>query len=236
MKDLNAGVHISPNIQSDSEIYEIENLACDPENKIEDFLESIFDWTGKKVLDIGCGTGFHLPYFSKKADHVFGLEPHDSSRLKALSRIYHLELSNVSVLKGSAESVLLESDSIDFAIARFTYFWGAGSERGLEEVFRVLKPGGFFVTIDNNLDRGTFGSWVKESFSFSELKQAEIEKFWIEQGFAKETIDSSWVFDNHLDFEKVLKIEFPKTYQRILASHKGKSVDYTFNIFYKQKS
>jgi len=39
MKNLNAGAHASPNIQTDSDIYELENRACDPNYKIESFLE-----------------------------------------------------------------------------------------------------------------------------------------------------------------------------------------------------
>ena len=33
-------------------------------------------WTGADILDIGCGTGFHLPRFAREAAHVVGVEPH----------------------------------------------------------------------------------------------------------------------------------------------------------------
>jgi len=236
MKNLNAGVHTSPNIQSDSEIYEIENRACDPEGKIEAFLEELIDLSGKRILDVGCGTGFHLPLYAKKAEHVFGLEPHDSSRLKAMHRVFDKGLVNVSVMKGSAETVLLEDESIDFAYSKFAYFWGPGCELGLAEVFRVLKLGGLFVMTDNNLEKGTFGSWVKQSFDFSDSKQKEVDEFWGSQGFVLKTIQSEWVFQTRSDLESVLKIEFPNEYKGIVARHKGLSVDYSFNLYYKYKS
>lgn len=236
MKDLNSGAHVSPNIQSNFEVYELENKSCDPDHKIEQFLEEKFDWSAKKVLDLGCGTGYHLPYFAQKANHVFGVEPHDASRLEALKRVYTQRAFNISVLKGTAESILLESESIDFACARFAYFWGQGCEKGLEEVDRVLKPGGSFVMIDNNLDRGTFGLWVKRSFSFHDEKQKETDAFWSEKGFEKEVIDSEWRFETRDDLKKVLKIEFPEDiYRQILSEHKGNTIDYTFNLFYKTK-
>jgi len=235
VKDLNAGVHVSPNIQSDSEVYEIENIACDPEKKIETFLKSVFNWSGKRVLDVGCGTGFHLPYYASEASHVFGVEPHDSSRIKAMKRISELEVSNVSILKGTAESVTLKNESVDLAYSRFAYFWGAGCEQGVKEIFRVLKPGGLFVMIDNNLERGTFGAWVKESFRHSDIKQQEVDAFWKSQGFEIKTIDSCWSFKTREDLENVLRMESPKMYLELLSRHKGLTIDYSFNLYFKTK-
>lgn len=65
-----SGVHAAPNIQSDPDLYEIENLAADPGNLIEKFIKEIAGWTGKTagwtgktVLDLGAGTGFHIKNF-----------------------------------------------------------------------------------------------------------------------------------------------------------------------------
>ena len=33
-------------------------------------------WAGRSVLDLGCGTGFHLPRFAATAASVIGVEPH----------------------------------------------------------------------------------------------------------------------------------------------------------------
>ena len=234
MKDLSRGAHVSPNIQGDSLHYELENQICDPEHKIENFLESIFDWSGKFVLDIGCGTGFHLPYFADSARHVFGIEPHDLSRLKAMKRVLSLRAPNISLLKGTAETIPLRDSLVDFAIARFAYFWGNGCENGLKEVNRILAPKSCMVIIDNNLEEGTFGPWVKESFNFSDSKQNEVEEFWKDQGFSLEKIHSSWEFNNRQDFENVLRIEFPDSvYKKILTSHQSLTIEYTFNIYYQ---
>lgn len=237
MKDLEKGYHASPNIHSASDIYEIENIACDPEHKIEDFIQKNFELAGKKLLDIGCGTGFHLPFFSEKAEHIYGLEPHDENRLKGMKRIVDLDLQNISLFKGSAEAISLADNLIDFAYSRFAYFWGKGCEPGIEEVFRVLKPGGSFLMIDNNLERGTFGGWVKRSFGHSDTKQSEIDQFWSDQGFDLTIIDSEWRFESREDLEKVLAIEFPKEiYREIISEHSGNVIDYSFNLYYKTKS
>lgn len=236
MSDLNKGFHESPNIHLNYDVYEVENLACDPERKIENFIESKFDLRNKNILDIGCGTGFHLPYYSALAAHVFGVEPFDVNRLIGMKRIFDLGLENVSLLKGTAEVLPLKSGLVDFAYARFAYFWGEGCEKGLDEAFRVLKSGGTFLMIDNNLERGTFGSWVKKSFGHSDNKQNEIDSFWSSQGFDLESIDSQWSFKSREDLEKVILIEFPeKIAKEIISEHKGTSIDYTFNLYFKTK-
>lgn len=236
MNDLNAGAHYSPNINDNSALYEIENLACDPEHQIESFFSGLIDLHQKTILDVGCGTGFHLPHFKDLAHHIFGVEPFDDSRLKAIKRISDRELKNISILKGTAETLLLKDESIDFAYSRFAYFWGAGCEPGLKEVFRVLKSKGLFCMIDNNLERGEFGPWVKESFKLSDDKQSEVDAFWKDQSFQLKIIDSKWRFKNRADLESVIRIEFSeKLASKIIEKHKSLDVDYSFNIYYKFK-
>ena len=45
---------------------------------------ALVDWAGRDVLDLGCGTGFHLPRFAETARTVVGVEPHPD--LVALAR------------------------------------------------------------------------------------------------------------------------------------------------------
>ena len=66
----------SPNIWESPEVYELENLAVDRTGVIEAAMREIDDWAGRDVLDIGCGTGFHLPGFAATARTVVGVEPH----------------------------------------------------------------------------------------------------------------------------------------------------------------
>ena len=54
--------------------------------------------TGGAVLDVGCGTGFHLPRFADDAAAVVGVEPHPD--LVALARRRTRALANVTVLAG----------------------------------------------------------------------------------------------------------------------------------------
>ena len=106
------GVHLAPNIQGSPDIYEIENNAVDPEQRIEAAMQAILPWAGKTLVDCGAGTGFHIPRFSMEAQHVIAVEPHGVSRLEAMARAVRLSLENVSIIRGSAEKLLLPDHSV----------------------------------------------------------------------------------------------------------------------------
>jgi tRNA G46 methylase TrmB len=84
----------------------VENRAADPDQLIERAMWRIAPWEGNLVVDLGAGTGFHLPRFHDRAAHVIGIEPHAPSRLRAMARCAALGLERASIMTGSAEQVL----------------------------------------------------------------------------------------------------------------------------------
>ena len=134
------GVVPSPNIWHHPETYELENRATDPEGVVETAMQRVLEgtgspgWSGRDVLDLGCGTGFHLPRWATEARRVHGVEPHpDLARLAARRTA---RLANVSVSVGTAQSIPLAPGSVDVAQARWAYFFGPGCEPGLRELGR----------------------------------------------------------------------------------------------------
>ena len=77
----------SPNIWDDPDLYETENLGVDRAGVIEAAMRGIQDWRGLDVLDLGCGTGFHLPRFAETARSVVGVEPHPPLVERARARV-----------------------------------------------------------------------------------------------------------------------------------------------------
>jgi predicted RNA methylase len=77
----------SPNIWDSPEVYELENLGVDRAGVIEAAMREVHDWAGRDVLDIGCGTGFHLPRFAATARTVVGVEPHPPLVVRARRRV-----------------------------------------------------------------------------------------------------------------------------------------------------
>ena len=222
----------SPNIWNHPDVYEIENRGVDPEGLIEATMAGIHDWSGQRVLDLGCGSGFHLPRFALTASTVVGVEPREPLAALARRRIAALSLTNASVLEGAAQNLPLADDSVEMVHARWAYFFGPGCEPGLAEVGRVLRPGGTAFVIDNDASRSTFGTWFRRAMPAYD--PVAIERFWARQGWSRESLDIRWSFGSRADFESVVQIEFAEALAvQILAEHEGSDVDYAVNLFWR---
>ncbi|MFZ4508951.1 MAG: class I SAM-dependent methyltransferase [Fimbriimonas sp.] len=228
------GIHRAPNIQTDPGVYEIENRSTDPGGLIEAAMREIADWRHRVVLDLGAGTGFYIPLFHPDAAHVIAVEPHAASRLMAMERVVALGLEKVSVMHGSAAETFLANQSVDIVHARFAYFWPPNCVPGIQELDRIVRPGGTAFIIDNDYDKGTFASWLKRRFTSEPLTQEEKERFWASYGFSLRRIRSEWRFETREDFEAVVRLEFgAKMGDVFLAEHSGLSVDYTYCLYHR---
>jgi SAM-dependent methyltransferase len=222
----------SPNIWNDPDVYEVENHGVDPEGLIEAAMADIHDWAGQRVLDVGCGSGFHLPRFAQTASEVVGVEPHEPLATLARQRISKMSLANVFVFDGAAQELPLADNGVDVVHARWAYFFGPGCEPGIAEVARVLRPGGTAFVIDNDALRSTFGGWFRRAKPAYD--PVAVERFWSRQGWSRERLDIRWSFGSRADFESVVRIEFTETIaDGILAGHDGSGVDYSVNLWWR---
>ncbi|HEY6934807.1 MAG TPA: class I SAM-dependent methyltransferase [Marmoricola sp.] len=231
MGDIVAGARPSPNIWHHPAVYELENTAFDRAGRLLATMRAMVSWDGRDVLDIGCGTGFHLPGFATTARSVTGVEPHDA--LAAIARRRTRRLGNVRVLRGLASALPLPDASVDVAHARWAYFFGPGCEPGLAELARVVRPGGRAFVVDNDPTRSTFGAWFARGFP--SVDASEVEAFWTRQGWERVRLDLAWEFDSREDLESVVRIELPGTVaEEALARHRGLRVDYAVNLWTRQ--
>ena len=194
-------------------------------------MRSVRDWAGARVLDVGCGTGFHLPELARTAASVIGVEPHEPLVRRAQARVRGL--GNVDVRLGGAEMLPVEEASVDVMHNRWAYFFGAGCEPGLAELDRVMARGGVAFVVDNDASRSTFGSWFREAWPTYD--PVSVERFWDRQGWSKIPVLMRWKLDSRADFEAVVGIEFDKHHtDRILAAHQGDEVDYAVCVRWKK--
>ncbi len=224
----------SPNIWQHPDIYEQENLGVDPDGVLEAAMREIHDWRGQTVLDIGCGTGFHLPRFaSSGARAVIGVEPHAPLVRRAQARVAAGPFaSRIAVRRGTAQSLPVPDASVDVAHARWAYFFGPGCEPGLRELTRVMRRGGTAFVIDHDASRSTFGRWFRRALP-SYDPQA-VERFWARQGFHRRSLDIRWEHPDRATFEAVVRIEFaPELAEEILDEHPDTTVDYAVNLFWR---
>ncbi len=229
------GTRPSPNIWHHTATYEVENHAVDPDGRLWSAMLAAAGeegWTGRDVLDVGCGTGFHLPRFAGTAATVTGVEPHPD--LVAQARHRTRALPTVSVHQGTAQALPLPDASVDVAHARWAYFFGPGCEPGLAELDRVVRRGGVALVVDNDPTRSTFGAWFRRGYP-KVPKAKKVERFWSTRGWTRTPVDMGWRFSSRADLEAVVRIEFDaETAEAVLADHAGTEVDYAVNLWSKE--
>jgi len=221
----------SPNIWHHTETYELENRSVDPDRHVEAAIRDLDDWTGRDVLDLGCGTGFHLPRWAAEARAVYGVEPHPD--LAAVAARRTARLANVTVLPGTAQRVPLAPATVDVMQARWAYFFGPGCEPGLRELDRVMRRGGTAFVVDNDSSRSTFGAWFRRAYP--SVDAGEVERFWSAHGWQRRPLDLVWRFTDRADLEACVRIELDERVAAdALATHTGLEVDYAVNLWWKR--
>jgi ubiquinone/menaquinone biosynthesis C-methylase UbiE len=198
-------------------VYEVENRALDPDGLVLAAMRSLAPWSGRTLLDLGCGSGYWLPGYAGEAALVIGVEP-DPALLELAAR----RDPRAQVLPGSAEHIPLGDASVDVVHARFAYFWPPNCGPGLAEVLRVLKHGGTLVVVDNDQRHGEFAGLLRSAANHAQGQAEATDAWWAERGARRVEVMSRWQFASRADFEAVLKLEFPaQVAETWLAGHPG---------------
>lgn len=101
-----------------------------------------------KILDVGCGDGFHLNLLQKYGNKTWQLEGIDVDE----RAIQMAEKSNLKVHRGTVESLNLPPNSYDFAFMIQTIEHVEKPEKVLSAVFEILKPNAKLVIVTDNTD------------------------------------------------------------------------------------
>ncbi|GAA0518949.1 methyltransferase type 11 [Saccharopolyspora subtropica] len=217
----------SPNIWNWPELYEKENRAQDVTGAVWRALRERCDWSGKDVVDVGCGDGFHLPLFASTAGTVIGVEPHPPLAERARRRM--AGTPGVDVRVAPAQQLPLPDSSVDLVHARTAYFFGPGCEPGLAEAERVLRPGGVIAIVDLDTARAPYGEWMRADAP--QIDPAGIEAFFQRHGFESTSVDTLWRFDDRETLEAVLGIEFSaKVAARAARETPGRTIPVAYRL------
>jgi ubiquinone/menaquinone biosynthesis C-methylase UbiE len=103
-----------------------------------------------RVLEVGIGSGLNLPLYGPQVREVLGLEP--SPRLIEMARgAARSSRSPVTFIEGSAEAIPLDRESVDTVVTTWTLCTIPHAIPALEEMRRVLKPGGQLLFVEHGL-------------------------------------------------------------------------------------
>src|SRR5262249_58456059 len=103
-----------------------------------------------RVLEIGIGWGLNLPFYSRQAEEIIGLDPAPRLLERARAAASRLSLP-VRFIEGSAEAVPFEDKSFDTVVTTWTLCTIPAVAQALGEVRRVLKPDGRLLFVEHGL-------------------------------------------------------------------------------------
>lgn len=108
------------------------------------FSTLVADWAGMTVLDLGCGGGFMAEVLAQKGASVVGVDP-CASAVEAAREHATAQGLSIEYRVGSGEHVPMESVAADCVVCVDVLEHVESVDGVLDEVRRVLKPGGIFL-------------------------------------------------------------------------------------------
>jgi SAM-dependent methyltransferase len=158
------------------------SLGCGNPTAVADLRE------GEVVLDLGSGGGIDVLLSAARVGptgKAFGLDMTDEMLALARANAQKAGTTNVEFLRGLIEEVPLPDASVDVVISNCVINLSTDKSRVIDEMFRVLKPGGRVgvsdVVADDALspaqraERGPFVGCIAGALSFGEYR-TELER------------------------------------------------------------
>ena len=120
------------------------NMACG-NAVIQDLRRQVVPLAQGRVLEVGMGPGPNLPFYDRsRVEMVWGLEPSAGMRRKASAQLARAPF-DVQWLSLPGEEIPLEDASADTVLLTFTLCTIPDWRCALEQMRRVLKPGGKLI-------------------------------------------------------------------------------------------
>jgi ubiquinone/menaquinone biosynthesis C-methylase UbiE len=102
-----------------------------------------------EVLEIGAGTGANIEHYSDQVTRLVLTEPDKHKRRIMEKKISGKGLDKVQISDGTAEQIRAEDESFDCVVAFIVFCCISNPGTALEEIKRVLKPGGYFIFLEH---------------------------------------------------------------------------------------
>ncbi|PLY03229.1 MAG: methyltransferase type 11 [Desulfuromonas sp.] len=129
--------------------------------------ELLADLSGS-VLEIGAGTGANLDYYPETITEYVLAEPDHHMRQRLAKKLASRGLTS-RLYDNVAENLPFADNAFDNAVATLVLCSVSSPGRSLEELYRVLRPGGSLILIEHVVDPNRSGVY---------RWQRRIEPFW----------------------------------------------------------
>ena len=142
-------------------------------------------WT---MLDVGCGGGCTIRRLLKQSEdaQVYGIDISEESVAKAKKVNAEVLDKQVFVTQGSAEKLPYENEKFDLVTAVETVYFWPNLPGCLQEVRRVLKPGGKFAILVEVVDSDS--KWTSVVEGMTAYSPQDLKKLLDDAGFTQTEI------------------------------------------------
>jgi ubiquinone/menaquinone biosynthesis C-methylase UbiE len=114
-----------------------------------------------RVLEVGVGTGLNLACYPAAVDEVVAIDPNPGMLALAAKQAAAAPMP-VELAPGHAESLALPDGSFDTVVSTLTLCSVGSPAAALDEIARVLAPGGRFLFLEHGLaDRPRVARWQR---------------------------------------------------------------------------
>lgn len=159
---------LKENAMNDQRSYKLETFSATVENEIKRLSAQVdLFWEkelafyrqcglrdGLAIVECGCGPGFFLARLAERfpSGTFAGVEIDADLAAMAESKLSALGVRNFQVQHASITNTNLPANTFDFAFARLVLEHLPDPVAAVEELYRILKPGGKVVVIDNDFE------------------------------------------------------------------------------------
>ena len=118
------------------------------------------------IVDLGTGPGILSIELHKLVPQAKIIGVNLSSEMLEIARGNADEagMSNYETRLGRAEEIPIESNSVNLVVTQSSFHEWEDPQKGLSEIFRILKPGGSLILKDYNRD--WLSKWKRSLFKF----------------------------------------------------------------------
>jgi SAM-dependent methyltransferase len=158
-----------------------------------------------KILDVGCGDGFHLRLLQQFGEPNWTLEGVDIDRRAVEKASEH----GLTIHQGTVEAINLGAECYDVVYAIQTIEHVANPKQMLDAIYRLLKPGGRLILVTDNTRSMDFRLFKRRhwgGYHFPRhwylFDKGSLSRLGALAGFRTERIDTivspvNWVYSIH---------------------------------------
>ena len=118
-------------------------------NEPPDFAKTLHEYgrfSGKRVLEVGCGNGYTLGKYAQASAKVYGIDVTETAVNISRKRFEYQKLKGEFIV-GNAEDLPYESDFFDCVCSMGVLHHVPDTKKAVAEIHRCLKPGGRLIVM-----------------------------------------------------------------------------------------